>query len=138
MALLSGMITGCLAPQGDSAGRPLAPGRGVLAELDSAGALPFPRDRRERLHQLARVEVLSDAAQVRLIDTTMRVLADDEDREKVLAALIDNPAFSQAAEARLARCMDQIDSPVTRLQLLQSLNQRALQRQQETPSAPSD
>ena len=103
---------------------PLPPMNQVQQEISDVAELPYERDRRERLYAIAQRENLDSATQARLVEAALNTLSDDEDREKVLIALIENPSFSKAARDYIQRNLDVIDYPAIRFRVTQAIADR--------------
>jgi hypothetical protein len=95
----------------------------LMVAIHTARELPFYRDRREVLNDLAKRNDLREPVQIALIDATMVVVAREDGREKVLGTLIANPVLTIAAGEHLLSRIDSLKYPGTRQRLLQALQE---------------
>lgn len=100
----------------------------VLAEIDAAGKLSFDAGRVTTLKNVAARTSLSPAAQVHLVNTTLRVLDFEAGKVEVLNTLIVNPAFSPAAKEAILRQLERLEFDASRLQVMQAIQARGESR----------
>lgn len=97
----------------------------TLAEIDAAAKMSFDSGRVPALKNVAARPSLSPAAQVHLINTSLRSLSFDAGRIDVLLALIENPGFSAAGKEAIFRQIERLDFDASRQRVMSAIQEKS-------------
>lgn len=128
MTLAAVLVQGCISIHSEEVHSP-EPGTyeardTTIREIKVAGMLSFDNDRQKALKRIARRSGISDAAQVRLVETTFRRLSFEESKVDVLMTLVKNSSFSPAAEAAILGRLSQLSFERDRSKILGAISSR--------------
>jgi len=96
----------------------------TVAEIEAVSKLSFDSDREQGYKRIAQRQDLSAHAQVHLVEAALGKLAFDSAREDVLLTLIENPAFSDAAERTILEKLDRLAFENSKKKILEAIDKR--------------
>lgn len=117
-------LTGCVIVEPPHEPKPWPQDKTLTAEIDAAANLTFEDTRTRSLGDIASRSFLPAQVQVYLVNTVMRSLTFDADKQQVLLKLIANPYFVQEGKKAILDRLDRFAFDSARQELLQAISDR--------------
>jgi hypothetical protein len=96
----------------------------AMAEIDAAAKLSFDASRLGALSAIAQRPSLSPPVQVHLVNVALRSLDFENSRMQVLLALVENPAFCNAAKETILTQLQKLSFDNNRKAVMDAINKR--------------